>query len=101
METIDSTLRVLPDTQVLALTQPSSRVALICGGGSGHEPAHSGFVHEDLLTASVNGHIFASPPSSYVLKAIEYVNQLNSGKGVIVIVKNYTGDVLNFGLAIQ
>lgn len=73
-----------------------SKVALICGGGSGHEPAHSGFVGEGMLTAAVCGNVFASPGSSQVRRAIDLVD---NEKGTLIIVKNYTGDVLNFGLA--
>ncbi|KAF8518010.1 dihydroxyacetone kinase [Hysterangium stoloniferum] len=72
------------------------QVALICGGGSGHEPSHAGFVGEGILTAAVAGNVFASPNASQVTKAIELVD---GNKGTLIIVKNYTGDVLNFGLA--
>ncbi|KIK91520.1 hypothetical protein PAXRUDRAFT_34908 [Paxillus rubicundulus Ve08.2h10] len=73
-----------------------TKVALLCGGGSGHEPSHSGFVGQGILTAAVCGNVFASPSSSQVRRAIDLVN---NDKGTIIIVKNYTGDVLNFGLA--
>ncbi|PVF99878.1 putative glycerone kinase isoform [Serendipita vermifera] len=71
-------------------------VAIICGGGSGHEPAHSGFVGEGMLNAAVCGNIFASPNPKQVMKALELVS---NSQGTVIIVKNYTGDVLNFGLA--
>lgn len=75
-----------------------SRVALVSGGGSGHEPAHAGFVGEGLLTAAVCGDTFASPSVDAVLAGILAV----SGKaGCLLIVKNYTGDRLNFGLAAE
>ncbi|MEM7257960.1 MAG: dihydroxyacetone kinase subunit DhaK, partial [Pseudomonadota bacterium] len=75
-----------------------SRVALVSGGGSGHEPAHAGFVGEGLLTAAVCGDVFASPSVDAVLAGILAV----SGKaGCLLIVKNYTGDRLNFGLAAE
>ncbi|EJD07701.1 dihydroxyacetone kinase [Fomitiporia mediterranea MF3/22] len=73
-----------------------SKVALICGGGSGHEPSHAGFVGEGMLTAAVCGNIFASPNANQVRRAIELVD---NKRGTLIIVKNYTGDVLNFGLA--
>ncbi|KAH7890741.1 Dak1 domain-containing protein [Phlebopus sp. FC_14] len=76
--------------------QDRTKVALLCGGGSGHEPSHSGFVGHGILTAAVCGTVFASPSSSQVRRAIDL---LNNDKGTIIIVKNYTGDVLNFGLA--
>ncbi|KAF6761699.1 dihydroxyacetone kinase 1 [Ephemerocybe angulata] len=72
------------------------KVALVCGGGSGHEPAHSGFVGEGMLTAAVCGHVFASPNASQVRRGIDLVG---NKKGTVIIVKNYTGDILNFGLA--
>ncbi|KAG8760157.1 Dihydroxyacetone kinase 2 [Serendipita sp. 396] len=76
--------------------QDTERVALISGGGSGHEPAHSGFVGNGMLSAAVCGNIFASPNPGQVLRALELVN---NPKGTVIIVKNYTGDILNFGLA--
>ena len=73
-------------------------VALISGGGAGHEPAHAGYVGPGLLTAAVAGDVFTSPPVDAVLAAIRAV----AGKaGVLLIVKNYTGDRLNFGLAAE
>ena len=76
----------------------SGRVAIISGGGAGHEPLHAGFVGKDLLTAAVSGDIFASPSTDAVLHAI--VTVTGSG-GCLVVVKNYTGDRLNFGLAVE
>ncbi len=73
-----------------------SKVALISGGGSGHEPAHAGFVGKGMLTAAVCGDIFASPSVDAVLSAIINVT---GEAGCLLIVKNYTGDRLNFGLA--
>jgi len=75
-----------------------SRVALISGGGSGHEPAHAGFVGEGMLTAAVCGDIFASPTVDAVLAGILAVT---GSCGCLLIVKNYTGDRLNFGLAAE
>lgn len=75
-----------------------SKVALVSGGGSGHEPAHAGFVGQGMLTAAVCGDVFASPSVDAVLAGILAV----TGKaGCLVIVKNYTGDRLNFGLAVE
>lgn len=75
-----------------------SRVALVSGGGSGHEPAHAGFVGKGMLTAAVCGEVFASPSVDAVLAGILAV----TGKGgCLLIVKNYTGDRLNFGLAAE
>ncbi|MGX9243219.1 dihydroxyacetone kinase subunit DhaK [Pantoea dispersa] len=75
-----------------------SKVALISGGGSGHEPAHAGFVGKGMLTAAVCGDIFASPSVDAVLNAIVNVT---GEAGCLLIVKNYTGDRLNFGLAAE
>src|SRR4051794_32671165 len=75
-----------------------SRVAVISGGGSGHEPAHAGFVGAGMLTAAVCGEIFASPSVEAVLAAILAVT---GEMGCVLIVKNYTGDRLNFGLAAE
>lgn len=75
-----------------------SRVAVISGGGSGHEPAHAGFVGPGMLTAAVCGDVFASPSVDSVLAGILAVT---GEAGCVLIVKNYTGDRLNFGLAAE
>lgn len=90
---IDEHIRV-----VIRKDWDKSKVALISGGGSGHEPAHAGFVGEGMLTAAVCGDIFASPSVEAVLNAIIYVT---GDAGCLLIVKNYTGDRLNFGLAAE
>jgi len=75
-----------------------SKVALVSGGGSGHEPSHAGFVGRGLLTAAVCGDVFASPSVEAVLAGILAVT---GEAGCLLIVKNYTGDRLNFGLAAE
>lgn len=75
-----------------------SRVAVISGGGSGHEPAHAGFVGPGMLTAAICGEVFASPSVDAVLAGILAVT---GTAGCVLIVKNYTGDRLNFGLAAE
>ncbi len=75
-----------------------SKVALVSGGGSGHEPAHIGFVGQGMLTAAVCGDVFASPSVDAVLAGILAVT---GPSGCLLIVKNYTGDRLNFGLAAE
>lgn len=75
-----------------------SKVAIISGGGAGHEPAHVGFVGKGMLTAAVCGDLFASPSVDAVLTAIQAVT---GEAGCLLIVKNYTGDRLNFGLAAE
>ncbi|WP_448006522.1 dihydroxyacetone kinase subunit DhaK [Agromyces bauzanensis] len=74
------------------------KVALISGGGSGHEPLHSGFVGLGMLDAACAGEIFTSPTPDQMLAAATTVN---AGAGVLYIVKNYTGDVLNFEMAAE
>jgi dihydroxyacetone kinase len=73
-------------------------VSIIGGGGSGHEPAWSGFVGEGLLSAVACGDIFASPSTKQVLRAM---NLAPSKKGTILLITNYTGDRLHFGLAAE
>ncbi len=73
-----------------------ARVSLISGGGSGHEPAHAGYVGRGMLSAAVAGDVFTSPSSDAVLDALRVVG---GPSGVLMIVKNYTGDRLNFGIA--
>src|SRR6056297_4228041 len=83
---------------VLRTNWDKSKVALVSGGGSGHEPAHGGFVGEGMLTAAVCGDVFASPSVDAVLAGILAVT---GPAGCLLIVKNYTGDRLNFGLAAE
>ncbi|KAK6925471.1 DhaL domain [Dillenia turbinata] len=74
------------------------KVAVISGGGSGHEPTHAGYVGEGMLTAAICGDVFASPNVNSILAGIRAVT---GPKGCLLIVKNYTGDRLNFGLAAE
>ncbi|WP_013320721.1 dihydroxyacetone kinase subunit DhaK [Gloeothece verrucosa] len=76
----------------------SNKVALISGGGSGHEPMHGGFVGRGMLDAACPGEIFTSPTPDQMLEAAKTVN---SGLGVLYIVKNYSGDVMNFEMAAE
>ena len=88
-----------PATKVVLRTdRRPDRVAVVSGGGAGHEPAHAGFVGQGLLTAAVSGDIFASPGVDAVLSALLAVT---GDAGCLVVVKNYTGDRLNFGLAVE
>ncbi len=94
--------RLLADENVVVqadLPDPFSRsVAVLSGGGSGHEPAHAGYVGRGMLSAAVAGDVFTSPSTDAVLAAI----RTSAGPaGAILIVKNYTGDRLNFGLAAE
>ena len=108
-EAIDGTLRTAgdrlarldgyPHIKVVIRTDwDRSKVALVSGGGSGHEPAHVGFVGRGMLTAAVCGEVFASPSVDAVLAGILAVT---GPAGCLLIVKNYTGDRLNFGLAAE
>lgn len=78
----------------------AGKVTLVSGGGSGHEPSHAGFVGKGMLTAAVAGAVFTSPPTKSILAAIRAVATKNKG-GALLIVKNYTGDRLNFGFAAE
>lgn len=75
------------------------QVSLISGGGSGHEPSFGGFVGDGLLSAAVAGTIFASPSAEQIRKCI--ISRIDNSYGVLVTVMNYTGDVLNFGMAVE
>ena len=111
-QAIDGGLRTAPHTarldgyphiRVVVRTDfDRSKVALVSGGGSGHEPAHAGFVGAGMLTAAVCGDVFASPSVEAVLAGILAVTgKGDEGGGCLLIVKNYTGDRLNFGLAAE
>ena len=83
---------------VIARKEKGEKVALVSGGGSGHEPSHAGYVSYGLLDAAVSGEVFTSPTPDQVLAAIQAVD---SGKGVLLVIKNYTGDVMNFEMALE
>lgn len=85
-----------PNKVVYSKTHDPSKVTVISGGGSGHEPAWSGYVGDGMLAAAVNGEVFASPSTKQVMAAIEHVP---SDAGIILCITNYTGDNLHFGLA--
>ncbi|MCG8691141.1 MAG: dihydroxyacetone kinase subunit DhaK, partial [Minwuiales bacterium] len=77
---------------------PKGKVALISGGGSGHEPLHAGFVGRGMLDAACPGEVFTSPTPDQMLAAAEVAE---AGAGVLFIVKNYSGDVMNFEMAAE
>ena len=77
---------------------PQPKVALVSGGGSGHEPSHGGFVGKGMLDGAVAGAVFTSPTPDQVFEAVKAVN---GGKGVLLVVKNYTGDIMNFEMAAE
>lgn len=76
----------------------TDRVAVVSGGGSGHEPAHAGFVGKGMLSAAVCGAVFTSPTPDQILAAIKAADE---GAGVLLIIKNYAGDVMNFEMAME
>lgn len=76
--------------------QAAGQVGLISGGGSGHEPAHAGFVGDGMLSAAIAGAVFTSPTPDQILEAIKAADQ---GAGVFMVVKNYSGDIMNFEMA--
>ncbi|HHV3471771.1 TPA: dihydroxyacetone kinase subunit DhaK [Streptococcus agalactiae] len=76
--------------------EKSGKVALISGGGSGHEPSHAGLVGEGMLSAAVCGAVFTSPTPDQVLEAIK---EADEGAGVFMVIKNYSGDIMNFEMA--
>jgi phosphoenolpyruvate---glycerone phosphotransferase subunit DhaK len=85
-----------PDFIVRADAPIQGKVALVSGGGSGHEPMHGGFVGRGMLDAACPGAVFTSPTPDQILEATKAVD---GGAGVVHIVKNYTGDILNFEMA--
>ena len=92
-------LRVDVENQLIYRAEPAmGKVALISGGGSGHEPMHGGFVGTGMLDAACPGAVFTSPVPDQMLAATKGVD---GGAGVVHIVKNYTGDVMNFQLAAE
>lgn len=92
-------LEVDLDRSIVYRKHPKTdRVAVISGGGSGHEPLHSGFVGTGMLDAAVCGEVFTSPVPDQIMAA---TNRVDTGKGVLHIVKNYTGDVMNFEMAAE
>ncbi|MDR0848273.1 MAG: dihydroxyacetone kinase subunit DhaK, partial [Propionibacteriaceae bacterium] len=83
---------------VYRLSAPEGKVGIISGGGSGHEPLHGGFVGEGMLDAACAGEVFTSPVPDQMLAATKEVDK---GRGVLHIVKNYTGDIMNFEMAAE
>ena len=90
------TLEYIPEKEVIYRKKMDKKVAVISGGGAGHEPLHAGFVGKGMLDAEVSGNVFSSPSPDRIEAAIEKVEQ---GKGVLFVIKNYSGDIMNFGMA--
>lgn len=83
---------------IVRANKKEGKVALISGGGSGHEPAHAGYVGEGMLDAAVAGAVYTSPASDAILEGIKAIA---TDKGVLMVIKNYTGDVMNFEMAAE
>ncbi len=83
---------------VVRAEKKEGKVALISGGGSGHEPAHAGYVGEGMLDAAVAGAVYTSPASDAILEGIRAIA---TDQGVLMVIKNYTGDVMNFEMAAE
>lgn len=84
--------------EVISRKEKSGMVGVISGGGAGHEPAHAGYVGPGMLDAAVSGNVFASPGPDRILEGLR---RADSGKGVLMVVKNYSGDIMNFRLAAE
>ena len=92
-------LKKLPEGNIVVRAQKKQgKVALVSGGGSGHEPAHGGYVGEGMLDCAIAGAVFTSPTPDQIYEGIKAVA---TEAGVLSVVKNYTGDVLNFEMAID
>ncbi|MFG6114866.1 dihydroxyacetone kinase subunit DhaK [Halobacillus sp. MO56] len=93
-------IKRIPDTNVVTKKDApvQNKVGIVSGGGSGHEPAHAGYIGKGMLDAAVAGEVFTSPTPDQVFEAIKAVN---GGSGVLLVIKNYTGDVMNFDMAAE
>ncbi|MGT2910817.1 dihydroxyacetone kinase subunit DhaK [Streptococcus cameli] len=81
---------------IVRKAEKTGKVGIVSGGGSGHEPSHAGFVGEGMLSAAVCGAVFTSPTPDQILEAIKAVDE---GAGVFLVIKNYSGDIMNFEMA--
>lgn len=81
---------------IVRKAEKSGKTGLVSGGGSGHEPAHAGFVGDGMLSAAISGAVFTSPTPDQILEAIKAADE---GNGVFLVIKNYSGDVMNFEMA--
>ncbi|XP_052272515.1 triokinase/FMN cyclase-like isoform X1 [Dreissena polymorpha] len=102
---INPGLRLIKDQHVVVRAdigdmKNEGKVGVLCGGGSGHEPGHAGYVGRGMLSCAVAGNIFASPPPAAILTGLRTIAKDNPA-GALVLIKNYTGDRINFGLALE
>lgn len=93
-------IRLVPELNIVVRKDApmKGQVGLVSGGGSGHEPTHGGFVGKGMLTAACAGDVFTSPTPDQILAAIK---EVDGGAGVLLVVKNYTGDIMNFEMAAE
>lgn len=96
MEAVNPDVGYDREGEVIYRRRKTKKVGLVSGGGSGHEPAHAGYVGKGMLDAAVAGNVFASPDPARILKGIEYAD---GGQGVLLVIKNYSGDIMNFDMA--
>ncbi len=97
MEKAHPNLKYTPQLEVISLHEKvPNKVGVISGGGSGHEPAHAGYVGKGMLDAAVAGNMFSSPSPDRIIKGIQ---EADAGAGVLMVVKNYSGDIMNFDMA--
>lgn len=95
----DDVVHRVEDSRVVARNYVGEgKVGLVSGGGSGHEPSHAGFVGQGMLSAAVCGDVFTSPTVDQVYEGIKAADK---GAGVFLVIKNYTGDVMNFQMAAE
>lgn len=94
----NSNLELDKEQNIIYRKSNVKKVGLVSGGGSGHEPAHAGYVQKGMLDAAVCGNVFASPDPFSILEGIK---KANHGLGVILIIKNYSGDIMNFEMAAE
>src|SRR5258706_16446643 len=98
VEAYDGRARKVGERSIVMKDIPDGKVALLVGGGSGHEPIYHGLVGKNLADGAACGDIFAAPPPNIVLEATEAVHR---GKGVLYLYGNYAGDVMNFDMAAE
>lgn len=96
MELAHPELKYTEKLEVISRREKGDKVAVISGGGAGHEPAHAGYVGKGMLDAAVSGNVFSSPSPDRIIGGITW---MDAGKGVLMVIKNYSGDIMNFGLA--
>lgn len=89
-------LEYTPTFELISRKEMDNKVGVLSGGGSGHEPAHAGYVGEGMLDVAVAGNVFSSPSPDRIIEGIRKANQ---GHGVLMVIKNYSGDIMNFELA--